>query len=785
MRRVLTFIGALACVAALSTPWLGAQTATPKPAPRPSPTAQPKPAASSQAKPPAPAEAPNPRGWPREAKAAAGTVVMYQPQLEKVTDNLVEARAAVQVSQPGKPPVFGAVWITARVNIDREARLVTLRDIRIPRVRFVDATDTEKSNVAAFLEQQMPTWDLDMDLDEFIPLMELAEHAAPVEAGLKHDPPRIIVAAEPTTLVVLDGPARRKPMTEPAAAAQEKLERVVNTPAFIVFHPGTKQFFLAAGGDLWYAAPDATGPYTASTTVPAAVTGLVPKANPADVSKGLPPKVIVSTEPAEVIVMAGKPSYVPIGDMNVLALSNTDTVVLVDMKTRAHYVVLSGRWYKSTNEMSGPWTFVPPVDLPADFSKVPANSNYASVRTHVPGTVEAQEALLDNLIPETQAIRRNDASLTVTYDGVPKFENVENVASLQYAVNTPQSVFKFGNRYFACDEAVWYESSSATGPWAVATSIPVEIYNIPTSNPHYNVTYVRVYDVTPDVVYVGYTPGYLWSFPYGGCVVYGTGWYYPGWYGAAYYPRPYTYGFRVGYNPYYGWGVGIGWSSGPVTVSIGFGMPFWGAAWWGPWGYRPYYPMYRPPYYAGYRPPYYPGYRPGGYPGYRPPVGGVGGVGGIGSGRPGTPAQLPAGARGGNATPGNSIYNRAGNTTRNAAGSAGVADRSRVGSPTTRPNNVYSSQTGDVFRRSSSGGWEQRQGGAWSPSSGSGGAATRPSTPTTRPTTPTTSRPTTTTRPTTSTGGLNRDYAARQRGTVRSSGAARSGARAGGGRRGH
>ena len=46
------------------------------------------------------------------------------------------------------------------------------------------------------------------------------------------------------------------------------------------------------------------------------------------------------------------------------------------------------------------------------------------------------------------------------------------------------------------------------GPWAVAASVPAVIYAIPPSSPVHYVTYVRVYAATPQVVYVGYTPGY-------------------------------------------------------------------------------------------------------------------------------------------------------------------------------------------------------------------------------------------------------------------------------------
>ena len=64
--------------------------------------------------------------------------------------------------------------------------------------------------------------------------------------------------------------------------------------------------------------------------------------------------------------------------------------------------------------------------------------------------------------------------------------------------------------------------------------------------------------------YVGYTPGYIYSYPYHGTIVYGTGYYYRPWYRRYYYPRPVTYGYGVHYNPYTGWGFSVGVSYGWV-----------------------------------------------------------------------------------------------------------------------------------------------------------------------------------------------------------------------------
>jgi hypothetical protein len=72
---------------------------------------------------------------------------------------------------------------------------------------------------------------------------------------------------------------------------------------------------------------------------------------------------------------------------------------------------------------------------------------------------------------------------------------------------------------------------------------------------HY-VTYVKIYGSTPEVVYVGYTPGYYGTVvTSSNVVVYGTGWYDPPYVGAYWYGAPYTYGYGVVFN----WGVASGW----------------------------------------------------------------------------------------------------------------------------------------------------------------------------------------------------------------------------------
>src|SRR5262249_37002259 len=159
--------------------------------------------------------------------------------------------------------------------------------------------------------------------------------------------------------------------------------------------------------------------------------------------------------------------------------------------------------------LAGPWTHVAGKDLPPDFAKIPDESAKENVKASVPGTPQAQEAVIANGIPETAAIRRSDAKLpTPHYDGTPQLKPIDGTP-LFYVVNSPLPVIQVSpSSYYVLQNGVWFTGPSLQGPWSVAVSVPAVVYTIPPSSPLHYVTYVYVYRATPSVVYVGYTPGY-------------------------------------------------------------------------------------------------------------------------------------------------------------------------------------------------------------------------------------------------------------------------------------
>ncbi len=61
--------------------------------------------------------------WPREIVTPEATITIYQPQLEEFEGNKLASRFAASVQSPKmKEPVFGAVWVEARVETDRDMK---------------------------------------------------------------------------------------------------------------------------------------------------------------------------------------------------------------------------------------------------------------------------------------------------------------------------------------------------------------------------------------------------------------------------------------------------------------------------------------------------------------------------------------------------------------------------------------------------------------------------------------------------------------------------------------
>jgi hypothetical protein len=530
-------------------------------------------------------------GWPRKAIHGDETVSMYQPQVETWIGEEVHAYAALSVlNTTNKTTKYGVLWFTARTEVDKVNRQVTLDDFKITKIKF-PTMEAKEAQHQAFLQAKLPKTAKVISLDRMEAALAASDsEQAGVEAvQVSNDAPKVIFTTNASLLVLIDGPPKFRELSGTA------LKLMLNTQATIVLDTTTNQYYLNVM-DGWLQSLDLiAGPWSYASKIPEDMNGMTkgiqeryqekaaegstpPSLKQAN-KDGKIPVIYISVGPAELLVTEGAPQYEAIPGLDLEYVKNTTANIFRDTASGEHYILLAGRWFRSKSLESGPWEFVDAKSLAAKFASIPENHPKAGVLVSIPGTGPAKEALIANAIPQTATITRNQAQLIVQYDGDPQFKIIEGT-DLQYAVNTATPVIEVDDKnYYAVENAVWFVGSAPVGPWTVATSVSAAIYEIPPSSPLHYVTYVRVYHWSPEVVYVGYTPGYYGTVVSSttSTVVYGTGWYYPPYVGNYWYGAPYTYGVGVAST----WSSGTGWS---VTIGVGYSTGYY-YPWWGPWGY--------------------------------------------------------------------------------------------------------------------------------------------------------------------------------------------------------
>src|SRR5262245_8805043 len=458
--------------------------------------------------------------WPHTISGENGTATVYQPQVIAWPGRQeLDTRIAMGITPRGaKAPALGTIEVSFATSTDLASRTVTLSQPRLVSSRFPTFDTGQAVRVQSRIETALQGMgEKRVPLDMVLASLN-AESEKPAAVALKNDPPKIFVSSRPASLLVFDG----KPVLAPIKGTP--LSFAVNTNWDVFFERDTKAWYWLDDG-AWLTAKDVQGPWAPAPRLPAAFSGLPNDASFAAVKKQIPGRAIkasemptpfVSTVPAEIIVTSGPPAFVAIPGTSLEYVSNTDAA-LFRAQGRTWYFLVSGRWFSAPG-LDGPWTFATP-SLPPDFALIPPDGPRGFVLASVPGTAQAQEALIQSQIPQQVTVRSADAKLDVVYSGEPKFVPVPGT-SMTYAVNTSFDVVKVQSQYYACYQGAWFVAPTPTGAWTLASSVPPAIYTIPPGSPLYPCTYVRVVEATPTGFTYVYTSGYTMSYVSSGVVVY-------------------------------------------------------------------------------------------------------------------------------------------------------------------------------------------------------------------------------------------------------------------------
>jgi hypothetical protein len=506
------------------------------------------------------ATAPTPDGgWPRAYTTTSGAaLVLYQPQVSDWSNQKhLVAYAAVSYTPKGAAkPALGSIKLDSDTSVALDDRLVSFSELKISEPSFPTLDRAQLTTLVAEITAAVPPGGRVIALDRVLASVDASKILPKNVEGVKADPPPIFFSKTPAVLMNIDG----EPIWAPIA--QNDLKSAVNTNWDLFEHGPTKTFYLRNGAS-WLKAADVKGPWGPAGKLPASFDKLPADENWKDVKASLPgksvshpPNVFVSFQPAEMILLTGEPSYVTIqGASQLLWVNNTESDVFRMSRTGPVYVLISGRWF-SAPDFTGPWTFATPK-MPDDFKKIPLEHPRSRVLASVPGTTQAAEAVLLAQIPQTARVGKTTAAPAVAYQGgAPQFAPIEKT-TVERAVNTDKDIFKVGDLYYMCFQGVWFMSKAPEGPWAVTGEVPSAIYAIPVSSPSYPVTQVTVVESNNDAVVFATAAAFTGAMIAFGCVVWGTGYYYPPyiWHGGGYpiyYPHYPSYGFGASYNPWNG-----------------------------------------------------------------------------------------------------------------------------------------------------------------------------------------------------------------------------------------
>ncbi len=514
--------------------------------------------------PPGAAGAMEPDAWyPRVRNSSKGQIVVNAPQLDAWENfSVLSGWVAFQVTPSGSnASPYGSLNFRGKTKVDLETREVLIYEPEILSLTIpnVPESDISYALVREALTAQPTTVPLDLVL-EYLP----ADAEIPATAGLNSSPPRIVIASTASILLNIDA----KPQWVPIKGTG--LEFVLNSN-WDVFRQQGKQTSYLRYQQNWLTAPSLEGDWSWVSALPEDLGKLPKDGNWADVRPAVPtdttkikapnsqaPQVIYATTPTELIQLDGEPEWQAVGTEGIEFAANTRQELLrLDAKI---YLLLSGRWFTASS-FEGPWTWT--TQLPTAFANLPTEGAKAYLRASVPGTPEARDAAVVKNIPRTITVSRDAANLApkVNYAGEPIFETIAGT-DIKIALNTSFQVLQYQDKWYLCNQAMWFKAGSPGGPWELADALPAAFSQIPPESPAYNTTFVKIDSFDADSVTFSYTSGYENVYVVADSVVQGTGFYAPvtsTWviYGSGYYDYPYypyypyppTYGYGSWYNP--------------------------------------------------------------------------------------------------------------------------------------------------------------------------------------------------------------------------------------------
>ena len=290
--------------------------------------------------------------------------------------------------------------------------------MKIVEANFQTLQKEQVREITTEIDKAIPDDERVIALDRVLANLDKSRSSPRTSRASRRILPTIFFSTTPAVIMNLDGDPIWSPIKE------NDLKFAVNTNWDLFQYAPTNALYLR-NNDTLAQGDGREGAVVAGGEAARQLSKLPAEDNWKDVKANLPgkpvaaaavPKVFVSTQPAELILLTGAPAYRPVQGTGLQWVSNTESDVFRMGTTGAVYYLVAGRWFTAP-DFTGPWTFATPT-LPADFKKISLEHERSRVLASVPGTDEAIEAVLLAQIPQTARVNKKETKAPdVDYPG--------------------------------------------------------------------------------------------------------------------------------------------------------------------------------------------------------------------------------------------------------------------------------------------------------------------------------------------------------------------------------
>jgi hypothetical protein len=184
-----------------------------------------------------------------------------------------------------------------------------------------------------------------------------------------------------------------------------------------------------------------------------------------------PPQIFVTTQPAILLSVEGKPVLAPIKGTKLQFVLNTGWDLFFE-PSESQYYLLAGKSWLTAKSLDGPWRAA--EKLPSDFSKLSAANGWEHVQK-----AAATKMTKTSKVPKV--LFANQPAELIAFAGEPTYKDIQGT-KLSYATNTDSWVFKDSTdgQFYYLITGRWFRASNLEGPWSYAgNDLPEDFSKIP------------------------------------------------------------------------------------------------------------------------------------------------------------------------------------------------------------------------------------------------------------------------------------------------------------------